>query len=188
MSGLDDEDLLYHLAYECESLFDQLRDSSTKLSLELCLEFQQRFAMWAANLGVFARKSQSLDTRLRNSHDLQDLAVRLLDILRRSLQQCAAETRSQESGGLNAIGLDKSQTGIHEAQSEALKAIDDSLTRLNRLGVTIRRSGYGRIDMGVQQFAAASKRHSLSLTEDTNETTQVNEPHSRGLASTILSI
>jgi hypothetical protein len=86
----DGGDLLYNLACECETLFDTkaaaLRARAPSLA-DLLAEYQQRFAIWAAHLGVFARKSQSLDTRLRNHADIQDLVARLLDILRRSLDQ-----------------------------------------------------------------------------------------------------
>ncbi|KAI1358848.1 hypothetical protein F5Y08DRAFT_320925 [Xylaria arbuscula] len=107
-------------------------------------------------MGVFARKSQSLDTRLQNYPDLQDLVARLLDILHHSLRQCMIETIPQDDGEITPITLDESQTNVNETRSlsTALKVIEDSLTRLNRLGVTIRQSCYGRIDMRVQQFAA----------------------------------
>ncbi|KAK4081664.1 uncharacterized protein Triagg1_2405 [Trichoderma aggressivum f. europaeum] len=139
------EDLLYNLAYECEGLFYQLQEAFQKTQSEvataqLCAEFQQRFAVWAAHLGVFARKSQCLDTRLQNHPDLQDLVARLLDVLRRSLQQCTADTSSQGEG-----------EGVPTA---ALKSIDDTLTRLNRLGVTIRQSGRGKFDARAKKFAA----------------------------------
>ncbi|KAL6795426.1 hypothetical protein J3E68DRAFT_450387 [Trichoderma sp. SZMC 28012] len=139
------EDLLYNLAYECEGLFDQLQEAfqntqSEVATVELCAEFQQRFAVWAAHLGVFARKSQCLDTRLRNHPDLQDLVARLLDVLRRSLQQCVVDTSSQREG--------------ETVPTAALKSIDDTLTRLNRLGVTIRQSGRGKFDARARKFAA----------------------------------
>ncbi|KAL7915897.1 hypothetical protein GGI35DRAFT_485370 [Trichoderma velutinum] len=139
------EDLLYNLAYECEGLFDQLQEAFQKTksetaTVELCAEFQQRFAVWAAHLGVFARKSQCLDTRLRNHPDLQDLVARLLDVLRRSLQQCTIEVSNQTEG--DAVS------------TAALKTIDDTLTRLNRLGVTIRQSGRSKFDARANKFAA----------------------------------
>ncbi|QYS93715.1 FHA domain-containing protein [Trichoderma simmonsii] len=139
------EDLLYNLAYECEGLFYQLQEAFQKTqsevaTVELCAEFQQRFAVWAAHLGVFARKSQCLDTRLQNHPDLQDLVARLLDVLRRSLQQCMADTSSQGEG--------------EAVPTATLKSIDDTLTRLNRLGVTIRQSGRGKFDARAKKFAA----------------------------------
>ncbi|KAL6829745.1 hypothetical protein V8C40DRAFT_168253 [Trichoderma camerunense] len=145
LGNSEGEDLLYNLAYECEGLFYQLQEAfqntqSEVSTVELCAEFQQRFAVWAAHLGVFARKSQCLDTRLRNHPDLQDLVARLLDVLRRSLQQCVADTSSQGEG--------------ETVPTAALKSIDDTLTRLNRLGVTIRQSGRGKFDARAKKFAA----------------------------------
>lgn len=86
----EDSDLLYDLACECETLFDSCLaklQAQDALLAELLAEYQQRFAIWAAHLGVFARKSQSLDKRLENYPDIVDLTARLLDILRRSLAQ-----------------------------------------------------------------------------------------------------
>ena len=86
----DDGNVLYNLACGCETLFEtqlaNLRAQTSSLD-DLVTEYQQKFIIWAAHLGVFARKSQSLDTRLRNHADIHDLVARLLDILRRSLQQ-----------------------------------------------------------------------------------------------------
>ncbi|KAJ8133555.1 hypothetical protein O1611_g67 [Lasiodiplodia mahajangana] len=65
------------------------------------------------------------------------------------------ETRSQGASQIS-IGLEKTQTSVDEAQSAALKAIDESLSRLNRLGVTICRSGYDKFDPRVQKFANTS--------------------------------
>ena len=86
----EDSDLLYDLACESEALFDariaEFRSQQSRVA-ELLIEYQQRFAIWAAHLGVFARPSQSLDKRLENYPDIVDLTARLLDILRRSLTQ-----------------------------------------------------------------------------------------------------
>ena len=82
--------MLYDLAIECEALFDtRLVDLRTENSAmaDLVEEYQTRFAIWAAHLGVFARKSQSLDARLQNHADIQDLVARLLDVLRCSLHR-----------------------------------------------------------------------------------------------------
>ncbi|KAL8305772.1 hypothetical protein RB601_009315 [Gaeumannomyces tritici] len=149
----DDGDVLYDLACECEALFDtqsaNLRAQTSSLSVaNLVAEYQQRFAIWAAHLGVFARRSQSLDTRLRNHADIQDLVARLLGILRRSLHQF---TRASEASGAN--GLSQAEDDVR--RDEALSAIDAALTRLNRLGVTIRKLSHGGIDVKIQRFAAS---------------------------------
>ncbi|SPQ27139.1 50fb5322-f6f5-45bd-bf2d-c3b8a4488d95 [Thermothielavioides terrestris] len=148
----DDSDLLYNLACGCEALFEtqvaNLR-AQTSPAADLVVDFQQRFAIWASHLGVFARKSQSLDTRLRNHSDIQDLVARLLDILRRSLHQLTpAGEASGASGGLSHANDDA-------PRDEALSAVDAALTRLNRLGVTIRQSSRGRIEDKIQRYAAS---------------------------------
>jgi hypothetical protein len=120
---------------------------------DLFAEFQQRFSIWAAHLGVFAQKSQCLDTRLRNLPDLQDLVARLLDILRRSLQQCKDEMKIQRGIDQAPVGLDESHLKA-SIQTATLTAIDNTLARLNRLGVTIRRSSRDKIDTKAKTFAA----------------------------------
>jgi hypothetical protein len=151
------EDLLYNLAYECESHFDQLLEiyqerKAEVTTIELCAEFQQRFAIWTAHLGVFARKSQCLDTRLRNFPDLQDLVARLLDILRHGLQQCLGETSGQ--GRPLPTSLSEYPPSATQTQTATLRIIDDTITRLNRLGVTIRQSSKSKIDIRAKKFAA----------------------------------
>ncbi|KAM4057604.1 hypothetical protein HRG_009241 [Hirsutella rhossiliensis] len=155
----DSKDLLYILACECESLFDQLQDSSLTSHLDatadLCAEFQQRFAIWAAHLGVFARRSNCLDTRLRNHADLQDLVARLLDVLRCGLQQCIVGSSGQAEPGPTPTSLDESEPRAFRISLAALTAIDDTLTRLNRLGVSIRQASYDKIDARASRFAAS---------------------------------
>lgn len=163
--NLDSEDSLYGLACECEELFNQVQEAIPKTRLEVMVielfaEFQQRFSIWAAHLGVFARKSQCLDTRLRNLPDLQDLVARLLDILRRNLQQCENEIDSQRERDQAPIGLDESKASL--TQTETLAAIDNTLARLNRLGVTIRRSSYDKVDERATKFAAGLELESFS--------------------------
>lgn len=147
-SNSQDEEVLYTLASECESLFVDLHkalgksDSATSVH-ELCTEFQQRFAAWTAHLGVFARKSQCLDTRLRNFPDLQDLTVRLLDILRRCLYQWKSAT-------------DRPLEEQFDHVQFTLEGIDDTLSRLNNLGVTIRQSSADKIDSKAMRMATGS--------------------------------
>jgi hypothetical protein len=85
-----DSDLLYDLATACEALFDS-PVSASSVWKQQWTECQQRFSMWTSQLGVFARKNQSLDERLRKVPDVQDLVARLLEILRRSLSQCKSK-------------------------------------------------------------------------------------------------
>jgi len=74
------------LAKECETILQNLIDSETQRAAKgLFEEYLQRLSTWAAYLGVFARPSQCLDHRLSNAIDVQDLVLRGLDSLGRSL-------------------------------------------------------------------------------------------------------
>lgn len=155
----NEEDLLYNLSYECESHFDKLLEISQNIkpevaTIELCAEFQQRFAIWTAYLGVFARKSQCLDTRLRNIPDLQDLVARLLDILRHSLLHCIAEMGGPRETEMALSSDNECEYEASQAEKVALERIDDTITRLTRLGTTIRQSSSSKIDTRVKKFAA----------------------------------
>jgi hypothetical protein len=137
-SDTKDEEVLYTPASGCEGMFVDLHEALEKSGAatsvnELCTEFQQRFAAWTAHLGVFARKSQCLDTRLRNFPDLQDLTVRLLDSLRRCLYQWKSATDRPLEEQLEHVQI-------------TLEGIDDALSRLNNLGITIRQSSADKID------------------------------------------
>lgn len=150
-----DEDLIYRLASGCEELFDKLQAALAAANpesgaVELCVEFQQRFAIWAAHLGVFARKSQSLDTRLRGYPDLQDLVVRLLNVLRHGLQRCETHPTNQEG----RQGQDATWPENPSSQAENWRVVKDAITRLNSLGVTIRRSNNDKLDIRAKNFAA----------------------------------
>ncbi|KAK4449838.1 hypothetical protein QBC34DRAFT_404047 [Podospora aff. communis PSN243] len=147
-----DSDLLYNLATECEELFDTLvspLDPARKLEHQheqQWTECQQRFSIWASQLGVFAQRSQSLDARLRKVPDVQDLVARLLEILRRSLSQSSrAQLVSHQKGD---------QAQPQDAQWSALATVDETLTRLNRLGSDIRTASRGRVNTKIQEFTS----------------------------------
>lgn len=170
---MDDPDLLYNLAVSCEELFDTpvLASSGRHNAIaHQWTEYQQRFAIWASQLGVFARRSQSLDTRLRKAPHVQDLVARLLDVLRRSLSQCErrkpkpwSKFRTDDCVRLVAraqvhveLGEDERDSEeVSELQQSALLiTIDEALKRLNRLGVDIRQASRGKINTKVQEFAS----------------------------------
>lgn len=143
-SNSRDEDILYTLSLECEDILIDLPEvlekaGSRTTTRELHTEFQQRFAVWTAHLGVFARKSQCLDTRLRNFPDLQDLTVRLLDTLRRCLYQWKSTA---------ARPLEEQVEHVRTT----LQGIDDTLSRLNNLSVTIHRSRTDKLDLKARKM------------------------------------
>lgn len=142
----DDDEVLYSLASECETLFTELdktmMNGSPPTLHKLCTEFQQRFAIWAAQLGVFASPSQCLDTRLRKSPDLQDLTARHLDLLRRCLRQWQEVVSHPPEGKDGPSGLQAN-----------LEAIDETLSRLTALGVTIRQPSTARVNEKARKLA-----------------------------------
>lgn len=153
---LGNGNVLYRLARECEDLFDRLQGTLLKTKpkasdIEQCTEFQQRFSIWAAYVGVFAQKGQCLDTILQSFPELQDLAARLLDILRCSLHQYEDRLNDQENYQ-SSISSDQAEASLKPSTS--LAAIDNTLARLNRLGVTIRQSSQEKIHVRAEKSTA----------------------------------
>ncbi|KAH6633953.1 hypothetical protein B0J18DRAFT_414818 [Chaetomium sp. MPI-SDFR-AT-0129] len=154
-------DVLYDLACECEALFiarlAELEGQESPVA-ELLTEYQQRFAIWAAYLGVFARKSQSLDKRLEKYPDLVDLTALLLGEVRRNLAQIEGFKPSNEPCAEEDHGDDQ------RTRVAALEALEATFPRLNRLGVTIRRASLDKIAVKSQRFTASVDR--TSFTDD----------------------
>ncbi|KJZ72243.1 hypothetical protein HIM_08385 [Hirsutella minnesotensis 3608] len=158
----NEPDSLYILSCECERLFSQLQDASPKAHANVTIndlysDFQQRFSIWAAHHGVFSRRSQSLDTRVENLTDLQDLVVRLLDVLRCGLQQCVVES----SGKVETDPAPTDQPRVYRASLTPLSAIDHALTRLNHVGALIRRSRYDGVDARASTLASSPDPNSF---------------------------
>ncbi|KAH7118151.1 fungal-specific transcription factor domain-containing protein [Dactylonectria estremocensis] len=156
-----EDESIYRLACECERLFDQRineQDSQesfqyTTRVLRLLAELRHRFAAWAAHSGVFAKRSLCLDRRLSNLPDIQDLVVRLLDTLKRTLAQLAAESGN---------GTNETSTNVTEGERrqepstpdmDALEIIEEALGRLHRLGNAIRQASSGGLISRVKRFA-----------------------------------
>ncbi|KAK4458193.1 hypothetical protein QBC42DRAFT_186629, partial [Cladorrhinum samala] len=134
-AGNDDygEDLLYSMACKCEQLFDTPFSGA---AADKWQELRQRFAIWTSYMGVFARKSQCLDARLRKAPDIKDLVARLLDILLRSL----------DDGESNSLEQCQISSGLANA--------DSALTRINHLSIDIKQASRGSIDTKVSRFAS----------------------------------
>lgn len=88
-TGIETAEPIFELATKCESLFSEhisrLRNESDLNGAKVVGEYQQRFSAWAAFLGVFAVPDMCLDRRLRSHAEVQDLVLRLLDIMKRNL-------------------------------------------------------------------------------------------------------
>lgn len=80
---------IFEVASECENLFleqiARLKNGADLNAIKVVGEYQQRFQAWAAFLGVFAVPEMCLDRRLRRHIEVQDLVLRLLDIIKRNL-------------------------------------------------------------------------------------------------------
>lgn len=91
--GTSDEQPIHLLAEDCKEIFDEcLARSVTShqhpLSahvLRTIKQYQHRFDGWCIFLGVFADETSALDYRLRQHVALQDMIMRLLDVLRQNL-------------------------------------------------------------------------------------------------------
>lgn len=81
--------VIYDHADTCVELFARyLRDRRTT-SKDLAEEQRARFNIWAANMGVFADVRASLDYRLRDSPDIQNMIVELLVVMQRNIERGA---------------------------------------------------------------------------------------------------
>lgn len=85
------------MAGDCSELFEKYLShpsSSAKYTLPSTVssevirflqELKDRFDAWSSFLGVFAATNACLDYRLRRHPALQDMIIRLLDVLRRNI-------------------------------------------------------------------------------------------------------
>ena len=153
----DQKDPIKSMVVDCNDLFRSglARSADTDRSLPAMVlrflnDYQRRFEGWCAYLSVFAlRERASLDYRLRDHPSLQDMIMRLLDILRDNLLMvtdheplCNASSSPQEVTELPS-GFQVGFTGIKE-----------SIHRLNKLGVTIRGSSRSTLVARARRFAA----------------------------------
>lgn len=97
-TSIETTEPIFELATECETLFSDhlsmLENESDFNGAKVVGEYQQRFSAWAAFLGVFAVPEMCLDRRLRSHVEIQDLVLRLLDIMKRNLVHRASLTYS----------------------------------------------------------------------------------------------
>ena len=68
------------------------QEHTARLKVEERIEWAEeqlaRFRLWAANLGVFVIGQASIDHRLRDSSELQDLVLQLLNALHTNIRIC----------------------------------------------------------------------------------------------------
>jgi hypothetical protein len=88
-----DEQPIRLMAEDCDRLFHDclarsLASHEHPLPLQVShtmREYHHRFDGWCTFLGVFANEITNLDYRLRNHEALQDMVIRMLDMLRQNL-------------------------------------------------------------------------------------------------------
>lgn len=88
-AALEDTEPIFELATECEKLYieqiERLKKDSKTNEATILSELNQRFAAWAAFLGVFAESKVCLDRRLRHHIEIQEQVLRLMAIMERNL-------------------------------------------------------------------------------------------------------
>ncbi|KAL6890819.1 hypothetical protein GGI43DRAFT_425308 [Trichoderma evansii] len=146
-TGIETAEPIFELATKCESLFSEhisrLKNESDLNGAKVVGEYQQRFSAWAAFLGVFAVPDMCLDRRLRSHVEVQDLVLRLLDIMKRNLVHLLETdydkpTFNQED--IDIPDLDQDSSPQIRVNLESLRGIEGAVDRLNHLGRTIQRS------------------------------------------------
>ncbi|KAK6515996.1 hypothetical protein TWF281_004586 [Arthrobotrys megalospora] len=161
---------IYLMACDCSELFDKCLEVSksgtaTEQSLSnevsrFVWEYKGRFDAWASFLGVFAGEKSCLDYRLRNHSALQDMVIRLLDILRRNLFLVSVYNHEDPtaSKGVNdpvdAAGDHIMKDALPSSLNVAFSSIEESITRLNKLGIAIRLSSRSTVVARARNFAA----------------------------------
>ncbi|KAL7817991.1 hypothetical protein V8C44DRAFT_347549 [Trichoderma aethiopicum] len=142
----DSSEPIFELASECEQLFAQhvsrLKDEADANAAKAVGEFQQRFAAWAAFLGVFAAPERSLDRKLQRHAEVLDLVLRLLDVMKRNLTYLfEAHDFSNENDIEPTTSAPASPSRYRLRISvESLRGIEGAIERLHHLGGTIRSS------------------------------------------------
>ncbi|KAK6507646.1 hypothetical protein TWF481_006072 [Arthrobotrys musiformis] len=159
---------IYLTARDCRGLFERaLKASSSSSSTQqycistaavpLVREYQNRFDAWTTFSGVFARDNASLDHKLRNHPGLYDMILRLLNIIRRNIFLVGVDERNetpQASSRTYGVVGDSIAGNIQPSTVNiALRSIEESITRLNKLAITIRLSSRSTLTARARTFA-----------------------------------
>jgi hypothetical protein len=147
-----EEDPIRLMARDCNELIDESlsrTDESGKALpfevLHFVKEYQRRFEGWCSFLGVFAFQNASLDYRLRRHPSLQDMILRLLDILRENLSLVTEYESLAEN-----MNVPDNKT----AEQIVFSGIKESIHRLNKLAVVIRSSSRTTATARARRFAS----------------------------------
>ncbi|KAL7935628.1 hypothetical protein V8C35DRAFT_333533 [Trichoderma chlorosporum] len=158
--SIESSEPIYELASECEKLFSEhvskLKNGADLNGSRVVGEYQQRFSAWAAFLGVFAVPEMCLDRRLQRHVDIQDLVLRLLDIMKRNLTYLFDTENVSVGENIGVAGLDgdsSPQLQLH-ISIESLRGIEGAIERLHHLGGTIQLSSEASQATKLGKFAA----------------------------------
>ncbi|KAJ5705265.1 hypothetical protein N7536_000954 [Penicillium majusculum] len=153
MEAIEHNEPIFELAVECEKLYAQqisrLNADDEPNGATILSELNQRFAAWAAFLGVFAESNMCLDRRLRHHVEIQDQVLRLLDIMQRNLTYLFEPDDFPEQ-----MEIESSNVRQHLRVSiPSLEAISGAIERLNHLGIAIRQSSVTSQKAKTRKFA-----------------------------------
>ncbi|RSL68855.1 hypothetical protein CEP53_002420 [Fusarium sp. AF-6] len=141
-------------ARSCSESFQNCLNKAAKIhhrELSFVEDQHARFAIWAANIRVFSAGRDSLDHRLREASDVQDVVIGLLQALDYKIQSCskilepiAEKTQGEVPEKPQEEILAKTQEEVLEKVPEdlnqAIEAISKELTLLHKFTNTIRRA------------------------------------------------
>lgn len=85
-----------------------------------------------------------------------------IGLLRHSLQHCLAEMVSQREKELVLTSDNKCLPGASQIQTTALEKVDDSISRLDCLGIMIRLSSSSKLDTRAKKFATGQNMDSFA--------------------------
>ncbi|KAF4626071.1 hypothetical protein G7Y89_g12090 [Cudoniella acicularis] len=97
-----------------------------------------RFSVWTANIGVFAPGRASMDHRLREVPDVQDIVRGILDVLDDRIQNCSAVLKALDNLHPGKSGV--AEVVENENLDRSVRAIANEISLLHRLLNTIRRA------------------------------------------------
>ncbi|KAH7371574.1 hypothetical protein BKA66DRAFT_469547 [Pyrenochaeta sp. MPI-SDFR-AT-0127] len=149
-----DEQPINLMAEDCKQLFDECLARSVDshvhpLPLQILHainEYHHRFDGWCKFLGVFANEFTALDYRLRRHAALQDMIIRMLDLLRQNLFLVTIH----DLPSANEVANHVSPSTINEV----LTGIKEAIIRLNKIGIVIRSSSRSTITARARRFAS----------------------------------
>ncbi|KAL4862580.1 hypothetical protein BDV12DRAFT_41942 [Aspergillus spectabilis] len=143
------------LTGRCCFLFEQLLSFVEPKSEDFNLIETEsgRLNIWASNVGALAYETASLDHRLRYSHDIKSLVAKLLGVLERNLQQATVVIyRTKNISAANET-VNPNEEDLSQLFAETLQAVSESLDRLQRLAVIIRKSSAQSRNVRTRAFA-----------------------------------